>query len=881
MRNRNILFLLMGLICSLAFISCNHTHKKEMTTTQGQIPIKEQVGPQCMPDTIAPIQAPFEMPQLARPTFPDRKVVVEMPAEGMATTHIQQAIDQLTAQGGGTVVIPQGIWKTGRITLKNNINLMLSEGAELHFSGEVKDYLPVVFTRDEGIELYSLGAFIYAHEAENIALTGEGRIVGPSTDCEIYQINKETALNIEKIVLPDMPIEKRKYDGITNPQVFLPKTFAPIHCKNVLIEGVHLDQGLYWNVVPQYCENVIIRGVTVTSFGHGRTDGIDVESSKNVLIEYCSLDCQDDCYTMKSGRGDDGLRVNRPTENVVIRHSLSLRGAGGIVCGTETAGGIKNIYMHDCVFDGTERGFRFKSRRTRGGTMEGIYVERVRANLVYDALCVDLLGTYKWMGDLCRRYPVPEVTRFTPQYRNISIHDIVVEKCRKMVSIESLPERESKNIFFGNATITCEELGYIHDASGVSMKDLLIHSNDSTLEIDNADYASFYGLNNLTYGQPVIIEKVGEESSYLNVQEVGLEPKTYHSIRSGEVWLDNNGKPIHAHAFQMFFKDGTYYWYGENKEDALLGTNRMFGGFRLYTSTDFYNWKDEGLILEPDSINPLSPIHYTQKLERPHIIYNEKTKKYVCWAKSQDTAGYFVVLTADKFRGPYTFVRNLRPQGYGVGDFDVYVDPSTQKAYVWFERPHWEMICSDLTDDYTNVVPDSYTTHWSGMRPPITREAPAHFIKDGKFYMYTSGTTGYTPNPTQAHVFTDPHGEYTDLGDPHINDPYAHSFNSQICCVIKIPGKKDLYVALADRWLPQVNNTDIPMREAASKVKSYANHLPNPKDFSTPEVKNRLYSLIGTSHDVYDATYVFLPIVFKEGIPTIEWKEEWRLEDYE
>ena len=145
----------MGLIGSLAFISCNHTPKTEKTATQGLIPVKEQVGPQCMPDTIAPIQAPFEMPQLARPTFPDRKVVVEMPAEGMATTHIQQAIDQLTVQGGGTVVIPQGIWKTGRITLKDNINLMLSEGAELHFSGEVKDYLPVVFTRDEGIELYS------------------------------------------------------------------------------------------------------------------------------------------------------------------------------------------------------------------------------------------------------------------------------------------------------------------------------------------------------------------------------------------------------------------------------------------------------------------------------------------------------------------------------------------------------------------------------------------------------------------------------------------------------------------------------------------------------------------------------------------------------
>ncbi|MBQ8672452.1 MAG: family 43 glycosylhydrolase [Bacteroides sp.] len=838
------------------------------------------VGPRCMPDTIAPVQAPFEMPQLQRPCFPEARVTVQMPDNGLATARIQQAIDELAAKGGGTVSIPQGAWTTGRISLKSNINLEIPEGAELHFSGEVKDYLPVVFTRDEGIEIYSLGAFIYAHEAENIAVTGRGRIVGPSTDCEIFQINKETAHNIEQVVA-QRPLEERIYDGVTNPQVFLPKTIAPIRCKNVLIEGVTLEQGLYWNVVPQYCENVIVRGVTVNSFGHGRTDGLDIESSRNVLVEYCSLDCQDDCYTIKSGRGSDGLRVNRPTENVVIRHSLALRGAGGIVCGTETAGGIRNIYMHDCVFLGTDRGFRFKSRRTRGGTMTGIYVERVRANLVYDALCVNMLGSTKWMGELAQRYPVREVTPFTPQYRDIIVHDVIVERCRKMVSIESLPERECKNIFLGNATVTCEELGFVRDASGVSMKDLLIHSNDSTLEIDNADYASFYGLNNLTTGKPVRIEPVGEESRYLCVQEVPLTPVRYRSVRPGEVWLDTEGKPIHAHAFQMFYKDGTYYWYGENKQDALQGTNRMFGGFRLYTSTDFYNWKDEGLILTPDETDPLSPIHFSQKLERPHIIYNKKTGKYVCWAKSQDTAGYFVVLTADDFRGPYTFVRNLRPQGYGVGDFDMYVDPETDKAYVWFERPHWEMICSDLTDDYTDVLPGAYTTHWTGMRPPVTREAPAHFIKDGRFFMFTSGTTGYTPNPTQAHSFTDPHGDYTDLGDPHLGDPYAHSFNSQICCVIKVPGKKELYVALADRWLPQVTNTDLPMREAASKVKSYANHQPNPKDFSVPQVKNRQYTLVGPTHDVYNATYVFLPVVFKDGVPTIEWRDEWRLEEYE
>lgn len=107
--------------------------------------------------------------------------------------------------------------------------------------------------------------------------------------------------------------------------------------------------------------------MTVDSHGHGRTDGIDIESTRNVLIEYCSLDCGDDCFTMKSGRGEDGIRVNKPSENIVIRYCLAKRGWGGIVCGSETAAMIRNLYVHDCVLSGTKSGLRFKNRRSRGG----------------------------------------------------------------------------------------------------------------------------------------------------------------------------------------------------------------------------------------------------------------------------------------------------------------------------------------------------------------------------------------------------------------------------------------------------------------------------------------------------------------------------------
>lgn len=142
--------------------------------------------------------------------------------------------------------------------------------------------------------------------------------------------------------------------------------------------------------------------------------------------------------------------------------------------------------------------------------------------------------------------------------------------------------------------------------------------------------------------------------------------------------------------------------------------------------------------------------------------------------------------------------------------------------------------------------------------------------------MYTSGTTGYTPNPSEVAVFDDYHGDYTVLGNPHIGDSFNHSFCSQICCVIRISGT-ERYVAMADRWEPYTLNTDIPERTFASYKERYKEHQPFPRDFSKVKIQNRLYTLVAPDQDVYKATYVFLPIVMKDGVPMIEWKDEWTL----
>ena len=407
------------------------------------IPYLNEVGAQAMPRNIVPIKNPyFNMPQLKRPVFPD--FIVNMKDKGMTedapiTDLVNRTIAEVSKQGGGTVVIPEGKWKSARIVLKSNVNLHLAKGAELEFSGCAEDYLPAVFTRHEGVEIMGPAAFIYANGENNIAITGEGTIYGPSMDAEIRK-RPNGASVVEKDVPWDMPIEQRIYDGMEGRTFYRPKTISPINCTNVLIEGITMERSTLWNVVPIYCENVIIRGITVNSTKVPSGDGIDIESCKNVLIEYCTLNCGDDCFTLKAGRAEDGLRVGKPTENVVIRYSLAQHGHGGITCGSETAGVIKNLYVHDCVFDGTRTGIRFKTRRNRGGGSDNTYYERLRMINVGKAFTWDLLGSAYYMGELAARYPARKVNRLTPDVKNILIKDFIVESADQFFTANGIPE---------------------------------------------------------------------------------------------------------------------------------------------------------------------------------------------------------------------------------------------------------------------------------------------------------------------------------------------------------------------------------------------------------------------------------------------------------
>lgn len=282
------------------------------------------------------------------------------------------------------------------------------------------------------------------------------------------------------------------------------------------------------------------------------------------------------------------------------------------------------------------------------------------------------------------------------------------------------------------------------------------------------------------------------------------------------------------------------------------------------------------MIIPPEPDDPESSLHPSSQMDRPHIIYNKETKKYVAWLKimHRDGTQTETVMTADDILGPYTKVREgLKPLNMSAGDFDLAVAPDG-KAYYYFERVHSETICADLTADYTDVT-GYYSTHFPHTQPPFVREATAHCLRKGKHYLITSGTTGYLPNPSEVAVADTWHGPYTVLGNPHPDDESSTSFHSQISSIFKVPGKKDLYIACADRWLPE--HMDRKYEEYAAVFEKIFGG-----DVKPEEMDNRDDSLDDADmRNTSIADYVWLPLRFEGDMVYIDWKDEWRIEDYE
>lgn len=347
----------------------------------------------------------------------------------------------------------------------------------------------------------------------------------------------------------------------------------------------------------------------------------------------------------------------------------------------------------------------------------------------------------------------------------------------------------------------------------------------------------------------------------------------YKTIRPGKVWYDTDGKRIQAHGGSIIFLNGLFYWYGENKEGI---TGRSTGeqcpfwhhGVRFYSSSDLCNWKDEGLLIQ-ESDDPQDPFYPKNIMDRPHIIYNEATKKFVLWAKTSkaDFGSCSFSVYEGSSLGGLAYVHDVNLGSFHAGDFDLFAERGT--AYIIFENPHTSMVCAELSHDYLSFS-SHYSIHLEEECPPFIREAPAYFKRGGRRYLLTSGTTGYYPNRSKCYDITNIHGDWDDLGFTCQNDNFKTSFFSQFSSVFLHPSIPDLYIALGDRWLTDLV-VDLPDMDQAF-YDLFSKH---------GDKKRSLYSDNLSDENTSEANYVWLPISFDEkGRPSIIWQREWSLSDY-
>lgn len=307
-----------------------------------------------------------------------------------STEAINQAISDCAQKGGGTVVIPSGEWFSGAIKLKSHITLSLEEGSSLVFSTDVRDYLPVVFTRFQGMELYNYSSLVYGFELEDIAITGTGKLIGNGEKREDWDNGGDFGRARAKLYgLSEggIPVEERVF-GDRMPGI-RPSFMQCVRCKDILLEGFTVENGPFWTIHLVYSENVIARKLHINTWSIN-TDGIVLDSTKNVLVEESYFATGDDAVAIKSGADADGRRVNIPSENIEIRRIHVARGNGGVSLGSEMSGGIRNVTVRDSVFENTGSGFRMKANAGRGGFFQDILVENIEMNHVEnDAINID------------------------------------------------------------------------------------------------------------------------------------------------------------------------------------------------------------------------------------------------------------------------------------------------------------------------------------------------------------------------------------------------------------------------------------------------------------------------------------------------------------
>ena len=448
---------------------------------------------------------PFKMERIRRPSIPSRNVNIKDfggigDGKFLNTEAFRKAIEHLSSKGGGHLIVPEGIWFSGPITLLDNIDLHITPNAVLVFSPD-QDLYPIIDTNFEGLDVRRCLSPINALKAKNISITGGGIIDGSGEywrEVKKRKVSSDQWKTILKrggvlaedgsVWYPDEGYMKaRKTAGSLNyPDPSLDeneiKTFLrPVmvslrECENVLLEDCTFQNSPCWNIHPLYCNNVIIKNITVRNPHYSANgDGIDIDACKNVILTGSSFDVGDDAICIKSGKDEDGRRHARACENLIISDCTVYHGHGGFVVGSEMSGGVKNIKVSDCRFIGTDVGLRFKSTRGRGGLVENIWCENIfMKDIVTYGVVFNLYYEGVAATDMSKdtKSDIRPVDETTPEFRNMDFSGIICSGAKQSVFINGLPEMPIKGIKFSDSYFQADNGKEIHFAEDIEFNNV-------------------------------------------------------------------------------------------------------------------------------------------------------------------------------------------------------------------------------------------------------------------------------------------------------------------------------------------------------------------------------------------------------------------------